>query len=161
MEMTTLEFFIKQFKAERPKFLKVIRALPEGQLDYKPHERSSSAGMIAWFLVLELRALVDMVKSHENHWQQPAGPTTAGAIAAEYEKAAGNMEAALATTDEKAWNQDSRMYVGDKLVRTAALGETVWDFFFDAIHHRGQLTSYIRPMGGKVPSTYGPSADSK
>ncbi|HZL66321.1 MAG TPA: DinB family protein, partial [Candidatus Limnocylindrales bacterium] len=30
---------------------------------------------------------------------------------------------------------------------------------FDAIHHRGQLTVYIRPMGGKVPAIYGPSAD--
>jgi uncharacterized damage-inducible protein DinB len=28
-----------------------------------------------------------------------------------------------------------------------------------SIHHRGQLSSYIRPMGGKVPSIYGPSAD--
>jgi uncharacterized damage-inducible protein DinB len=30
---------------------------------------------------------------------------------------------------------------------------------FDAIHHRGQLSVYIRPMGGRVPSIYGPSAD--
>jgi len=159
--MTTREFFIKQFKAERPKFLKVIRALPEGQLDYKPHERSSSAGMIAWFLVLEIRALVDMVKSSENHWQQPKVPTTFAAIAAEYEKTADEMEAALASTDDAAWERDSKMYVGDRLVRTAPVGDTVWDFFFDAIHHRGQLTTYIRPMGGKVPSTYGPSGDSK
>jgi uncharacterized damage-inducible protein DinB len=159
--MSTREFFIKQFKAERPKFLKVIRALPEGQLDYKPHERSSSAGMIAWFLVMELRALVDMVKTRENHWQQPKGPATAAAIAAEYEKAADEMEAALASSDDATWEQDCKMYVGGKLLRTAPLGETVWDFFFDALHHRGQLTSYIRPMGGKVPSIYGPSGDSK
>jgi uncharacterized damage-inducible protein DinB len=37
----------------------------------------------------------------------------------------------------------------------------MWDFFFDAIHHRGQLSTYLRPMGGTVPSIYGPSADSK
>ncbi len=30
---------------------------------------------------------------------------------------------------------------------------------FDAIHHRGQLSVYLRPMGSKVPSIYGPSAD--
>ncbi len=35
----------------------------------------------------------------------------------------------------------------------------VWGFLFDAIHHRGQLSTYLRPMGGKVPSIYGPSAD--
>jgi uncharacterized damage-inducible protein DinB len=159
--MTTREFFIKQFKAERPKFVKVIRALPDGKLDYKPHERSSAAGGIAWFLVLELRALVDMVKNHENHWQQSPAPKTVAEIATEYDKAAGEMETLLASTDEASWAKESKMYVGDRLVRTAPLGETLWDFFLDAIHHRGQLTSYIRPMGGKVPSTYGPSGDSK
>jgi uncharacterized damage-inducible protein DinB len=35
----------------------------------------------------------------------------------------------------------------------------MWFFFFDIIHHRGQLSTYVRPMGGAVPSIYGPSAD--
>jgi uncharacterized damage-inducible protein DinB len=39
-------------------------------------------------------------------------------------------------------------------------GEMAWGFIFDLIHHRGQLATYIRPMGGKVPAIYGPSADS-
>jgi uncharacterized damage-inducible protein DinB len=34
-----------------------------------------------------------------------------------------------------------------------------WMLMLDAIHHRGQLSTYLRPMGGKVPSIYGPSAD--
>jgi uncharacterized damage-inducible protein DinB len=34
-----------------------------------------------------------------------------------------------------------------------------WIFLFDAIHHRGQLTSYLRAMGAIVPAIYGPSAD--
>ena len=51
----------------------------------------------------------------------------------------------------------------------AAMGEMwkdkkcnmAWGFLFDAIHHRGQLTTYLRAMGAKVPSIYGPSADTK
>jgi uncharacterized damage-inducible protein DinB len=35
----------------------------------------------------------------------------------------------------------------------------LWIALFDMVHHRGQLSTYIRPMGGKVPSIYGPSAD--
>ena len=42
--MSTREFFIERFKAERPAFLNVIRALPQDKLDYKPHERNSTAG---------------------------------------------------------------------------------------------------------------------
>ena len=42
---------------------------------------------------------------------------------------------------------------------TGPIGSLAWATLFDLIHHRGQLTMYIRPMGGKVPSVYGPSAD--
>lgn len=34
-----------------------------------------------------------------------------------------------------------------------------WSFLFDIVHHRGQLTTYLRPMGSTVPQIYGPSAD--
>jgi uncharacterized damage-inducible protein DinB len=34
-----------------------------------------------------------------------------------------------------------------------------WSFLFDIIHHRGQITTYLRPMGSTVPQVYGPSAD--
>jgi uncharacterized damage-inducible protein DinB len=41
------------------------------------------------------------------------------------------------------------------------IGEWLLFVLFDAIHHRGQLSAYIRPMGGKVPAIYGPSADER
>jgi uncharacterized damage-inducible protein DinB len=34
-----------------------------------------------------------------------------------------------------------------------------WSFLFDIVHHRGQISTYLRPMGAKVPSIYGPSGD--
>ena len=59
-----------------------------------------------------------------------------------------------------------RAHQGEQLVLTPLpfgaalhLGEMLWGFLFDAIHHRGQLSSYLRPMGAKVPSIYGPSGD--
>ena len=159
--MNTREHFIRQFKSERPKFLSVIRAIPPGKLDYKPHERNSTAGTIAWFLVLELRALVDLLKSGENRWTQPPTPQSVDAIAAEYEKAAQEMQFALGSIDDAGWEREGRMLVGEKVIMARPVGEILWDFFFDAIHHRGQLTAYLRPMGGKVPSVYGPSADSQ
>lgn len=157
--MSTREFYIRQFKAERPAFVNVIRALPNDRLDYKPHERNSSAGDIAWFLVLELRSLVQMLETCEVHWKQEPNPNSVDAIAAEYEAAADELESALASADDAKWEQSCGMYFGGKLMKESPFGETAWDFLFDAIHHRGQLTAYLRPMGGKVPSTYGPTAD--
>jgi uncharacterized damage-inducible protein DinB len=34
-----------------------------------------------------------------------------------------------------------------------------WSFLFDIVHHRGQITTYLRPMGSTVPQVYGPSGD--
>jgi uncharacterized damage-inducible protein DinB len=159
--MTNREFYIRRFRGERPKFVSVIRALPTGQLDYKPHERNTSAGDIAWFLVLELRALLDLVRTGENHWKQEPNPKSTDAIAAAYEAVAGEYLEALEAADDAAWERTGSMYFAGRLVKSSPFSDTAWDFLFDAIHHRGQLTSYIRPMGGKVPATYGPSGDSQ
>ena len=159
--MSTREFFIQRLEVERPAFVNVIRALPEERLDYKPHERNSSAGDIAWFLALEMGALAELARTYEMHWQQKPNPKSVEAIAAAYEAAADDLQETLGDMNEAEWERECRMYVGDRLVKRAPLGETLWDFFFDAIHHRGQLTAYLRPMGGKVPSTYGPTADSQ
>jgi uncharacterized damage-inducible protein DinB len=37
--------------------------------------------------------------------------------------------------------------------------DNAWGFLLDIIHHRGQLSTYLRPMGSTVPQIYGPSAD--
>ena len=159
--MSTREFFVQRFKAERPAFVNVIRALPSDKLDYKPHERNSSAGDIAWFLVLELRTLVNLLTQGEHRWTQPPNPGSTEALAAEYEATADDMEKAMASADDGKWERDGSLYFGEKLMKKSPVGEILWDFLFDAIHHRGQLTAYLRPMGGKVPSVYGPTADSK
>jgi uncharacterized damage-inducible protein DinB len=159
--MSTREFYIRRFKAERPAFVNVIRAMPGDRLGYKPHARNSSAGDIAWFLVAELRGLVEMLEKGEIYWERAPRPGSVEAIAAEYEAAADAWEKALAAADDARWEGKGDMYYGGKLMKTAPVGETAWDFLFDAIHHRGQLTAYLRPMGGTVPAVYGPTADTK
>jgi uncharacterized damage-inducible protein DinB len=47
------------------------------------------------------------------------------------------------------------------VVSEQPIGQFLWFIFVDAIHHRGQLSAYLRPMGGNVPAIYGPSADSR
>ena len=47
----------------------------------------------------------------------------------------------------------------EEILLKNTVGGLLWIALFDVVHHRGQLSTYIRPMGGKVPSIYGPSAD--
>ena len=159
--MSTREFYLERLKAERPAFVNVLRALPADQLGYKPHERNSSAGDIAWFLVLELRSLIDMLEKGEVHWSQPPKPSSLDEIAGQYEAAFDELQRIVAADDGSKWDRKCDMYFGGKLMKSSPFGETAWDFLFDAVHHRGQLTAYLRPMGGKVPSVYGPTADTK
>jgi uncharacterized damage-inducible protein DinB len=161
--MSTREFFTERFRIERPAFEKVIRALPDDQLGYRPTERNSAAGDVAFFLTSTLRYLVEAFDTGEIHRSPgvPPHPATSAAIADEYAKQADALEKRLASMDDAQWNRDAGMYFGDKLVRTMKARDIAWMFLFDAIHHRGQLTAYLRPMGGKVPAVYGPSADEK
>jgi uncharacterized damage-inducible protein DinB len=65
----------------------------------------------------------------------------------------------VAKMDDASWNKPAEFYYQGKVVSNRPAGEFIWFCLFDAIHHRGQLSAYLRPMGGKVPAIYGPSAD--
>jgi uncharacterized damage-inducible protein DinB len=67
----------------------------------------------------------------------------------------------LATIDDERWNAVAQFFYGGKVIAEQPVGQFLWYIHFDAIHHRGQLSAYIRPMGGKVPAIYGPSADTR
>ena len=58
------------------------------------------------------------------------------------------------------WARVGQLRVGDRIALEAPVGDIVWLFHFDEIHHRGQLSTYLRPMGAKVPSIDGTSGDS-
>jgi uncharacterized damage-inducible protein DinB len=76
-----------------------------------------------------------------------------------YETRAAGVDEQLGKLDEAGWEKTAKFLLEGKVVWEDTLGNMVWGFLFDAIHHRGQLSTYLRPMGSKVPSIYGPSAD--
>ena len=157
--MSTPAFFAQTFQSDRPAFVKVLRALPSDRLDYKPHEKNMSAGDIAWFLSIELGSLVEAFDKGDVHWQQDPRPATTDELVAAYEKQADELEKRLAAATDAEWNKECGMWFGGQKVMSMGWGRMCWSFFLDAVHHRGQLTAYLRPMGGKVPAVYGPSGD--
>jgi uncharacterized damage-inducible protein DinB len=156
--MNVPEFFVKTWESEMPAFGRVLRALPEDKLDYRPHERSSAAGDLAWQLVIEQRALSDVAEKGVNHWDMAGKPETLDGIVAAWDEATGNLRRHLAGFDEARSEAQVKIMMGENAWENS-LGGMLWGFLLDMIHHRGQLSSYIRPMGGKVPSIYGPSGD--
>jgi uncharacterized damage-inducible protein DinB len=159
--MTLREFLESRRNAEYPAFLKVLNALPTERFDYRPHERSPSAAEIVWTLARETQACCELVDSGLVNWLPESAPSEPQAILSAFQKYYAALDERLQRMAEAGWQKKTRLLIDGHLYREAAVGEFLWYIFFDAIHHRGQLSTYIRPMGGRVPSIYGPSGDDR
>jgi uncharacterized damage-inducible protein DinB len=157
--MTNLEFCIARRKAELPAFVRVLKAVPPQKLDYRPDPKARTAAELAWLFAQEETALATLLDKGSVDWKDEKPPASLEAIVSAFERGAAAVDAKLATLDEAAWQKKAAFLMDGKPVWEDTTQNMVWGFLFDAIHHRGQLSTYLRPMGGKVPSIYGPSAD--
>lgn len=158
--MSTRAFFLERRKAELPVFLNVLRALPVDRLDYRPHERSPSAEQLVWTLTNELRSCVEAAREGRTEWRMESPPALDKMLEifqGWYQELIGIVEA----MDDAAWDRKAQFFFNGKMVSEQPVSQFLWMILFDAIHHRGQLSAYLRPMGGKVPAIYGPSGDTR
>ena len=155
---TVRDYYKECFEAEKPKFLRVLRAVPADQGAYRPHPRSSSAADLVWTLASEWGDACELVDHGKVDFVQKPAPAVSEAVAA-FEKNFEALGSRLGKIDDAAWERKAQFLMGGNVAWEAPLGDMLFGFLFDAIHHRGQLSTYLRPMGAKVPSIYGPSAD--
>jgi uncharacterized damage-inducible protein DinB len=157
--MTNKEFFIKTLKDEREKFRKVIEALPEDKHGHKVHDKSREAGNLAAQLAVQWKGISGVVTTGAPTMNpHDMKLTTKSQMLSKFDEGMDQLMKDLdAITDEDWENTDAAIgdFWKDKKYNMA------WGFLFDAIHHRGQLSTYLRAMGEKVPSIYGPSADAQ
>ena len=157
--MTVQDFLESRRKAEYPVFVKVLKTLPTERFDYRPHEKSQSAAEIIWTLARETQACCELIDNGLVNWLPEPVPADPQIILAAFERHYAALDDRIGRLDKSEWQSKARLLIDGQLYREAPVGEFLWYIFFDAIHHRGQLSTYIRPMGGQVPSIYGPSGD--
>lgn len=152
--------YASAYAREHATTLKVLRAFPSDRSDYRPHERSNSALQLAWTFVVEneiamaaLRGPLDL----SGGFPKPQG--SYDEIVAAFEASGKKLLETLASTPASRLGETIRFPVAPKQIGDIPVGEFLWFMLMDSIHHRGQLSVYIRPVGGKVPSIYGPSGD--
>ncbi len=164
-ELSNQEFFIQRWEQEYPAFVRVFKALPANSLDYRPHPRSRSAGELVALLVSAQQSCIELCESRKSmysglRWQEPAGSGGLQEMIAAYERDHAMLARQLRMLEAGAWYHQAWLIQGaEEILLKDTVGGLLWIALFDVIHHRGQLSTYIRPMGGKVPSIYGPSAD--
>src|SRR5690606_9768248 len=154
--MISKPYLYTLLKKEFATTLKVMRAYPESQMDFTPHERSSSAKKLMATFIFEMYLLRMNILSEEIDPEifQTYSKDNLEELIADFESETKHVLSAIEDLSEM------------DLMRTFSFGGvdfTATTFtmmmLFDQIHHRGQLSVYVRMAGGKVPSIYGPSAD--
>jgi hypothetical protein len=159
--MSNREFFLQLCSSEFPRFLGVLQATPGDRLDYRPHPRSRSGTELVAHLIGHELDLCELVETGViNHRVEVAFDTMDEAMQI-YRDAHESVTAHLAAQDDAAWESMGQFVVRGTVLMDAPRRDLAWMLLLDAVHHRGQLSTYLRPMGGTVPSIYGPSADTK
>jgi uncharacterized damage-inducible protein DinB len=149
-----LSFWEKEAAATR----NVISRIPEGS-DYRPDPKSRTAREIAWLIVREEIVLGEGLEKGVLEWTEVPAPATMREVLDTYDRQHPDLTKRLRAIGAAEWERPVPfMFGGMEVMRETGYGNA-WGFLLDIIHHRGQLSTYLRPMGSTVPQIYGPSAD--
>ena len=155
----TLHDFVVLYTREHANTRKQLHAFPADKSTFKPHERSNTAHQLAWTFVVEE---VLMLKALRNEpvlgGGFPPPPATWTEVLDAFDAGHVKVLAAAGAADE-ANLKPVTFFVAPKQTGDFAPLDFLWFILSDQIHHRGQLSVYVRMTGGKVPSIYGPTAD--
>jgi len=131
----------------------VLARIPEGS-DYRPDPKSRTAKEIAWQIVCEEKMLIDALETGKAEWAPPPAPATMKEMVEGYERQSADIERRWQALPAARWDGTLEFFGSQRPVSPMA-----WSFLFDIVHHRGQISTYLRPMGSTVPQIYGPSGD--
>lgn len=156
--MTAGALFLKYWEKEGAATRKVLSRIPENST-YAPDPKSRPAREIAWLIVREEIALGEGLRTKKLEWTEVPAPATMKEVLAEYDRHHDEITKQFRAMDDAAWEGKVPFLFGGQEVMKESAYENAFGFLFDIIHHRGQITTYLRAMGSTVPAIYGPSAD--
>ena len=151
--MDDRELFQRFWADESRTTAKVLARIPEGS-DYRPDPKSRTAQEIAWQIVCEERMIIEALERGTAAWDPPPAPATMREVLAAYEAQAATLPARWEALPAARWEGNLDFFGTER-----PAGAMAWSFLFDIVHHRGQISTYLRPMGSTVPQIYGPSGD--
>jgi uncharacterized damage-inducible protein DinB len=165
--MAIRDAFLPEFSHEMKTSRKTLERVPEDKAEWAPHPRSMKMGRLAGHIA-ELPGLISTALSQESlDFRPPGAPprvpyvmTTREGLLQLFDKNVSTASAAIAGVSDEALLQTFTLSAGGKVIfalpRLAVLRGFVLNH---VIHHRGQLSVYLRLNDVAVPSIYGPSAD--
>jgi uncharacterized damage-inducible protein DinB len=166
--MKLTDLLIAELDREVPRSRRVLAEVPAGKYDWKPHEKSMILGYLANMVATMPSWLAMGVKMNELDVAPASGSAmsqekleTSDTLVKALDKSAADARAALSGTTDDFLMTPWKLLARGQVVQETPRWEMIQDTINHWAHHRGQLTVYLRLLGAKVPSTYGPSADDK
>jgi uncharacterized damage-inducible protein DinB len=161
--MSIAHKFLEEFEAQAPVTRRFLERLPEDKLTWKPHQKSLTAGQLAFHIASTPGGIVHFVQN--NPAQAPAGfnfpqPASLAEVLATFDQSVSAVRELLPKFDDPAMTETWRMIAGEREVMAQPRAQFVRDVMFSHLYqHRGQFSVYLRLLNVAVPASWGPSAD--
>ena len=162
MSSVIADEYLRELESEERATRECLAEVPMDQPKYKPHEKSMELGYLAiltgdiprWIQYIIEENLVDFETYPQNH------PATADELVAMFDENMDLARRALKSLKDEELSKEFQLKHGEKLLMATPVGESISSAINHMVHHRGQLTVYLKLLDKKIPSIYGPSADS-
>lgn len=161
--MSITQSFLAEFEEQAPVTRRFLERLPEDKLMWKPHEKSMTAGQLAFHLATVPGAVVQLVQGPSApppDFSVRPQPKNKGEVLGALEESIATVRNLLAKIDDAAMREMFRIVAGEQelvaLPREQFIRNIMLNHWYQ---HRGQFSVYLRLMGAAVPASWGPSAD--
>jgi uncharacterized damage-inducible protein DinB len=162
------ESMVPEFDHEMKVTRTLLERIPEDKLAWKPHEKSMSLGRLAGHIAELQGFVISMIQLDELDFAKTGGPPRKPTIAESrqhvldiFDKKVAEARPVIAGASDEHLAKTWKLSAGGKLIFAMPRGAAMRHMYLNhVVHHRGQLSVYLRLLDVPVPPIYGPSADS-
>ena len=161
--MSIAQSLLAEFETQAPITRKFLERLPEDKLTWKPHEKSMSAGQLAYHLAFVPGGIIRFVQNNPAEAPKFANfpqPASRQEILKTFEESVAAVRELLPKFGEAALQENFRLVADGRDVLVQPRGEFLRNIMLNHWYqHRGQFSVYLRMLNVAVPASWGPSAD--
>ncbi len=165
--MSIAQILLPEFESEMATTRRVLERVPETEIAWKPHPKSTTLGELAlhisniphWMTVALQRTEIDLAPPDGPSYDPPQFRSM-GETLADFDRNVRQGREAIAAASDADFAVTWTLKYGGKKIFAAPRSDVARSFVLShLIHHRGQMTVYLRLKDVPVPSVYGPTAD--
>jgi uncharacterized damage-inducible protein DinB len=161
--MSLIHPLLSELERESASTARMLERVPREKFEWRPHAKSMSLGQLAWHIATIPQTIGRLVAAGEFDVvnARPAGQPAADAdLVGEYQRNVQALRAQVGGFDDDAAKAPFKLRRGEQVLQTIPKIAVLRNIFMNhSIHHRGQLSVYLRLLDVPVPAMYGTSAD--